>query len=149
MSTKASSWNLPIGQVELAAENVHVWRVHLDVSFPLVAQYQELLSPEEQASAQRFYFERDRSRWIVARGLLRILLGRYTHTNPRHLCFQTNAYGKPTLVFPTRYPPLEFNLSHSADLALYALSWQRPLGVDGEYMRADIPYDEWAQLLPL
>lgn len=145
MSQSKSSWHLPTGQVELAAQDVHVWRAHLDLPLPLLPPYQELLSTEEQAKAQRFYFERDRSRWIVAHGLLRILLGHYAHSDPRQLHFQTNAYGKPALVSPAQPSPLQFNLSHSADLGLYAFSWHRHLGVDVEYMRADIDYDELAQ----
>jgi 4'-phosphopantetheinyl transferase len=129
----------------LREQDVHVWKARLDLPASLITPLQETLSPEERARAQRFYFERDRSHWAVARGLLRLLLAHYTHTDPREIRLQANAYGKPRLVFPPLHLPLQFNLSHSVDLALYAFSWQRHLGVDVEYMRTDIAYDELAQ----
>lgn len=138
-------WATPPEKSNLGADEVHVWKVHLDREVSRVPLFQRLLEPEEVARAQRFYFERDRQRWIVAHGLLRILLGRYLHIAPHLLRFDLNAYGKPALAFPTPSPPLHFNLSHSADLALYAFSWRRHIGVDVEYMRTTIDYDAIAQ----
>lgn len=145
MSNISSSWSLPTGQVELTKQDVHVWRACLDVPIALIPQYQETLSLEEQTVAQRFYFDADSRRWIVARGVLRILLSQYLRTDPQSIHFHFNAYGKPALAFPSQGRLLQFNLSHSANLALYAFSWQRHLGVDVEYMRTDIPYDQLAQ----
>ncbi len=140
-----SSWNLPTGPVELAEQDVHVWKARLDVPADLLPEYQETLSMEELAKAQQFRFDVHRQRWTVAHAVLRILLGQYLGIAPQLLRFHTNAYGKPALVMPEQSYSLEFNLSHSANLALYAFSWQRHVGVDVEHMRADIPYDQLAQ----
>ena len=138
-------WALPPERRNLEADEVHVWKVHLDHEVTRVCVFQGLLTPAEVARAQRFYFERDRQHWIVARGLLRVLLGRYLQTDPRLLRFEFNAYGKPILAFPTPSPSLQFNLSHSADIALYAFIWQRDIGVDVEFMRPTVDYDAIAQ----
>jgi len=143
MSTQ--TWSTPLGRMSLPEHEVHVWRARLDVPARDIPALQWVLSAEEVARAQRFYFERDRSRWIVARSLLRTILGHYTQTDPRLICFDLNRYGKPALASPIQHTALQFNVSHSADLALYAFAWRRPLGVDVEYMRPDIEYDQIAR----
>ncbi|GER91224.1 4'-phosphopantetheinyl transferase [Dictyobacter vulcani] len=138
-------WQPPPSTLKLEQSAVHVWRADLRASQESVERFRHILSPEEQARAQRFYFERDRYRWTIAHGILRILLARYTGQDPRALRFQVNAYGKPSLVQPDQQPRLEFNLSHSHEMALYAFTWQRQIGVDVEYMRDDIGYEELAR----
>jgi 4'-phosphopantetheinyl transferase len=99
-----------------------------------------LLAPEERARAQRFRFERDRSRYIVGRALLRTLLGRYLETPPRELEFEYGEFGKPAL----RSGPW-FNLSHSANVALYALSSAGEIGIDVELDDADFASERIAE----
>lgn len=127
--------------LSLGEQDVHVWRVSLDVPESALASLQEVLAPEELAKAQRFVFERDRTCSLVARAVLRILAGRYTQTPPSQLRFTLNEYGKPALAWPGLQTPLQFNLSHSARLVLCAFAWQRHLGVDVEYMRTGIDYE--------
>ena len=76
------SRNLP-----LADDEVHVWRAILDLEAPRVRSLQRTLAPDEQARAERFYFRKDRERFIVARGLLRVILSRYLDTKPGQLRF--------------------------------------------------------------
>ena len=140
-----SLWNLATGPVKLDEQEVHVWKAQLDVPVALIPQYQETLSTEELNKAQQFRFEVLRQRWTVAHAVLRMLLGQYLGIAPQLLRFHLNAYGKPALAMPEQSNTLQFNLSHSANLALYAFCWQRPVGVDVEYMRTNIPYDQLAQ----
>lgn len=145
MSSTLPHWNIAPEELYCTAQDVHVWRANLAVPMSIVEQFRQVLSPEEKARAQRFYFDKDRHRWTVARGVLRTLLGRYTDTDPRELRFAFNTYGKPALTYPEQNPPLQFNLSHSGDLALYAFTRQRDIGVDVEYMRTTIEYDDIAK----
>jgi 4'-phosphopantetheinyl transferase len=78
--------------------------------------------------------ERDRQRFIAARGVLRDLLGRYLQTHPARIRFVYNAFGKPDLS-PEFGSRLTFNLSHSADLALIAIAADSSVGVDLEYIQ--------------
>ena len=87
--------------------------------------------PVEQARAARLRFERDRERFSTCRAALRVILGRYLNLEPGALVFDTGEYGKPTL----SNQPLEFNVSHSAELALIAVGSHGPLGIDVEALR--------------
>lgn len=98
---------------------------------------QPLLSPDEAGRATRFRFPLDRDRFIIARAVLRILLGLYTDVSPVHLRFSYGPYGKPSLAGALPHGPVRFNLSHSRGLALYAVTRDREVGVDLEMIRAD------------
>lgn len=144
MSDHDRFWHVPPEQLLLAENEIHVWRASLEVSPGELEQLQRLLVDEEIGRARRFYFEKDRRHWIVARALLRTLLGRYLKSDPRGLIFTINDYGKPSLVSPEVGRRLHFNLSHSGELALYAFAYEREVGVDVEYRRAGIDYRELA-----
>lgn len=137
-------WSRPGEHPPLSTHDVHVWRAHLHRSPPRVERLQSLLSGEERTKARHLYLEKDRQFWIVSRGLLRTLLGRYTTTDPHSIRLGFNAYGKPALLSPVQMPTLQFNVSHSANLALFAFSLRRPVGVDVEYMRPLLDYNEIA-----
>jgi 4'-phosphopantetheinyl transferase len=119
-------------------DQVHLWRACLDLPGPRLAEFAEHLAPDERARAARFHFERDRARFTAARGLLRTLLGRYLHRDPKAVRFRYQAFGKPELADGDAghgRPPLRFNLSHSHGLALIAVTWGRAVGVDVEQIR--------------
>src|SRR5438876_533965 len=111
---------------------VQFWCVRLDVA-PPPETYYATLSDDERNRSAGFRFERDRRRFVVARGVLRDLLGRYLDTNPGQIRFVCNAFGKPELhpEFGGR-GGLKFNLSHSGDLALIAIARDAWVGVDVE-----------------
>ena len=119
----------------LRAGEVHLWRAPLGDATP---ELRDTLSPAECVRAERFHFERDRRRFIAARGLLRTILGRYLDLDPREVRFVFGEHGKPAL--DGACSTLRFNLSHSDDLLLLAVSHAREVGVDVEFMRADVPF---------
>ena len=110
----------------------------------MIHGYAALLSPDETERAARFRFDRDRNRYIVGRGLLRILLASALETSPESLQFTYSPYGKPRLIQPDNLPRLDFNLAHSEDCILFAFAWNRTLGVDIEAIKPDTPCDELA-----
>ncbi len=138
-------WQIAPRTLKLAHDEVHVWRASLSRPTFVVEQLRQVLEPAEVTRVQRFYFEKDRQHWTVARGLLRTLLASYLAVNPREIAFGSNAYGKPVLEHPMSNPPLHFNISHSHEMALFAFTYGRHLGVDVEYMRAGIDYDGLAK----
>jgi 4'-phosphopantetheinyl transferase len=147
MSSHKSSyqlWDMPPSNLQLLAHEVHVWRAPLEPSESVIQYLKRFLSKDEVTKASSFRFENDRKRWIAAHGILRLLLSRYVHMDPSQLRFDSNAYGKPFLEFPSLSPTLQFNLSHSSSLALYAFSYSRYIGIDVEYKRTDIDYDPLA-----
>ncbi len=106
---------------------------------------QQTLSPDEHTRADRFYFQKDRERFTIARGLLRIILGRYLNMEPCCLQFRYNPYGKPALANESGGNGLRFNLSHSDGLALYAITRGREIGVDIERIRPDLAEGQMAE----
>lgn len=120
-------------------KEVHSWCVTLDVPPEASARLYSTLSPDERNRSARFRFARDRQRFITARGVLRGLLGRYLGTRPDQIRFTYNAFGKPELSaeFGSR---LRFNLSHSGDLALIAITTDAAIGVDLERIRPQPDY---------
>jgi hypothetical protein len=66
---------------------IHVWAFMLDEPPAIVTAWRQLLSSDEALRADRFVFNRDRDRWIVARGALRQLLGQYCRKDPRTIAF--------------------------------------------------------------
>ena len=134
-----SIWSSPPSSLSLQQREVHVWRLPLDQpSEPFLA----LLQPDEVSRANRFYFEKDRNRFVIARGFLRLLLGRYLETQPARLMFSYGAYGKPSLEGDQT---LRFNMSHSHLMALYAVTEGCEIGVDVERIRADFTSDDIAR----
>ena len=131
----------------LAAESVHVWRVRLDPTGEMHDAW-ELLSDEERGRARRFVQEHHRRRFVAAHAALRRILAGYTDRRPQALRFASGPNGKPALADadgPSDQSRLEFNLSHSADLALVAVAWQRPVGVDLEQWERDMDHLELAE----
>src|SRR4051812_40006811 len=86
----------PPGQAPAPAE-VHIWWLPLDLSAPQVTALAALLSADEQDRAARFHFAAARQRFVVARGTLRTLLGRYRAAPPAALRFDYGPQGKPAL----------------------------------------------------
>lgn len=125
----------PLSQTpDTSVSGVQVWTVHLDsLSAGELEELSDVLDGAEQARAARFHFEHDRRHYLASRGLLRGLLGAALDTPPAALVFEYGAQGKPALAADfSQGRSLRFNLSHSAGWAMFALAWDRELGVDLE-----------------
>jgi 4'-phosphopantetheinyl transferase len=107
---------------------VHVWSVALDLPAERVGALGGVLSEDELLRAARFKVEDGRRNFVVTRAALRVLLGRYLSADPSTLRFATTAAGKP------RLDPLvtQFNVSHSGDAAMIAVTRDADVGVDIE-----------------
>lgn len=118
---------------------VHVW--HLDVPSwsPRVPSLRQLLAPDERARAARFKFGKDADRLIIARGVLRLLIGKFLHLPPERVAFAYSATGKPSV------EGLEFNVSHSGAVILIA-THRYSVGVDVECVDRTIDVADMARL---
>ncbi|HEV2150490.1 MAG TPA: 4'-phosphopantetheinyl transferase superfamily protein [Longimicrobiaceae bacterium] len=135
MSAADPAWGSAPDTVTAREGEVHVWSAPLDPPGEAVRRYGALLAPDERARAGRFHFERDRRRFTVARGVLRSMLGRYLGLDPRRVEFRYESHGKPALAGEPAAGGLRFNVSHSGEMALYAVAAGRELGVDVEEVR--------------
>jgi 4'-phosphopantetheinyl transferase len=126
---------LPIPQLlnrDLGTNEIHIWCASLNQP---VLRFQWLLSIDERMRAERFHFETDRKRFIVRRGILRMILGHYLDIEPSRLQFCYGENGKPALADIFGKGTVQFNLSHSEGVALYAFTRDREIGVDIELIR--------------
>jgi 4'-phosphopantetheinyl transferase len=119
----------------LSEQEICVSAALLDEPPSVVATLRLLLSADEIARAERFRFERDRDRYVVGRASLRHLLGSYLDVSPESLRFSYSRHRKPALLEPRTN--LSFNLSHSDDLALYAVCLDAEIGIDVERFRPE------------
>ncbi len=133
------------GPLKLDAQTIHVWQARLEHFAGQSTQLLHLLSMDERARAERFIFLKDREHFIAARGLLRILLSRYLDLPPQQLSFSYSPFGKPSLDVESDRDSLRFNVSHSHGIALYAIARGREVGVDVEYVRADVAAEAIAE----
>lgn len=131
--------NCPEGGHLLPAGHIHVWRAIVDVPLTRLQVYQETLSPDEQDRAQRFKSSQHRRRFTAARGILRNILARYLRQSPRDIHFESGPFGKPLLQDPAGQS-LHFNVSHSRQCAVYAVSRDLEVGIDLEEDRDSLDY---------
>lgn len=127
-------WETPPDNVQLAPQEVQIWGVSLVLSDDHLTSFRTILSSEELARANRFKFERHRRRFIVSQGSLRQILGQYLDCPPHNLQFGRTERGKPFLINPEANG-LMFNVSHSHELAVYAVMKDHEIGVDVEHLR--------------
>jgi 4'-phosphopantetheinyl transferase len=139
------TWINPPIDTPLADGEVHLWRAALVQPPEALRGFHSTLAPDETAKAARYRFQRDRDHYVAARGLLRRLLVRYLARAPQSFRFSYGAYGKPSLDAAPGAQDLRFNLSHSHELALYAFTRGRDVGIDIEHMRADFAGDDIAE----
>lgn len=102
------------------------------------------LSCAERQRARRFHFNRDRRRFIVARARLRQLLGARLGVAPESVDLAYGKNGKPALAGRFGHTHWRFNVAHCDDVAVYAFSPQREVGIDIEAVRALGEADELA-----
>ena len=118
--------------------DVHLWHIDLrDMGTDAV----NLLDAAELARAQRFVYAHDWRRYVAAHAWLRRVLGAYLGIAPQHLRFDADAHGKPMLAHrhANGDAALRFNMSHSKDIALIAVTSGPEVGVDIEALRDDLP----------
>lgn len=142
--TPECSWPAAPQEWELPSDCVYVWWAALDVPLEALQHFEQTLAEDERQRAARFYFERDRRRYIAQRGLLRWLVGSYLGMDANRVQFVYSEYGKPSLP-GSGQNPLSFNLSHSGGIGLLAFVWGRGIGVDVERVRLDIEHEQIAE----
>ena len=145
MSPSIPGWKIPPPSLELTTGDVHVWRASFHELMPLLNHFTALISPDEQMKAGRYKFDDNRAEYIIARGLLRHLLGSYLGQKPGNLRFFYNPYGKPALSNEAGTNRLTFNLSHAHGYVMYVFTRGREVGIDLERIRPEAAHDGVAE----
>ena len=137
-----AAWLPPPEAPQLGPDEVHVWLARLDVAPNALC---ELLDRTERERAERFHCAEDRRRFMVSHARLRGILGRYLRLTPSHIRFEAGAWGKPALARECAATDIRFNMSHSGELALYAVAAGREVGIDLEAMRSPFRWEDLAK----
>jgi 4'-phosphopantetheinyl transferase len=119
-----------LSSLELAEEEVQVYVASLAVSDDRYSELEGTLCAEERGRAKNLAPVLAR-RFVVARGLLRGLLAGFTGAAADSLRFRYGTSGKPSLAGHE----IQFNISHSAEVGLFAFAPDRPVGIDVENLR--------------
>jgi 4'-phosphopantetheinyl transferase len=117
------------------AREVHVWVANAGVSQSLLATLASNLSSDERNRASKFRFERDRNQYVFSQGVLRAILAAYLGSSGNRIMFNSNSFGKPSLMDGLTDLPLTFNLSHSKGLVIIGVAVGLHLGVDVELVQ--------------
>ena len=123
------------GRDVFTGEHFEATVIRLEINTEEIRTLWRLLSDTEQQRANRFAFDRDRNRFIVARARLRELLATRLNVLPEAVELTYGVHGKPALARRFEDSDLRFNVSHSEDVAVYAFSLGREIGIDIEVVR--------------
>lgn len=118
----------------LADNTIHLYICHPDsiTDEGLLAQYEALLSDQEQSRLKHFHYDHHRHLYLVTRALVRTSLSEYVDVEPANWQFGKNGYGKPFIAQPSTKQVLKFNISHTAGLVVCAITRDAEVGVDVE-----------------
>ena len=134
-------WVNPPDNLILSEDEAHIWRADLDLNECFQSSFLKLLSPDEKKRAEKFRFAKDSQRFIATRGILRSLIGKYLEINPAEISFQYSEFGKPGIA---NNNSLQFNISHSQNIALFAFTEKFNIGIDVEFVNPNIEVKEIA-----
>jgi len=125
-------------------DEVHVWQAELDLGDDELGDLRAHLSLDERDSAGRYRDARERARFMAARGWLRQLMGSYLGATPRAVVVVEDEVGRPRLAGPMG-DRLQFSMSRSESIAIYAVARDRRVGVDVERIRDGVPVETVAR----
>lgn len=128
----------------LGVNELHLWRVCLSDLEEKISGLRLLLSEEEKARGDRFIRSVDGVRFMVGRAVLRLILAQYLGLKPGEIAISTGEFGKPYVSKALNINDLAFNLSHSGDVCLMAVSYGAEIGVDVEKLRDDVAVEDLA-----
>ena len=130
-------------------DGVQAWLLPLDLRAPIKQSDWHLLSEDEKTRVERFHQPADRVRMAATRAALRRQLAQRLGCAPAALCFELGPNDKPRLGSQGGHKPaVTFNVSHSGEYALIAVSTAPGvacLGVDIEQRRADLDLEDLAE----
>ncbi len=126
----------------LKPDEVHIWSACFSENKSKSAYFLSLLSQDEKERASEFRFFRDQQKYTISRGILRHLLGEYLGETPQKVEILYGLWGKPCL---PKEKALSFNLSHSGDTVLYALTQYYEVGIDVERIDKTLGLEDMAR----
>ena len=127
--------------ISLGSNEVHIWVIPLDQNPLDGMDLYQYLSQDEINRAERFHFDKHRRRFAISHNALRQILAMYLDVNPAEIKYDQTSHGKPWLTGPFKEGGLFFNLTHSHELALTAVTRRGEIGIDVEYLKDFVDID--------
>jgi 4'-phosphopantetheinyl transferase len=125
--------------------DLELWRIHLNPPPEQLPAAVALLSADERARRDRFKIEAVKRRFAIARASMRQLLAKAAGRDPRDIRFDYGPQGKPSIARAGNPGDIRFNLSHSGDTAVLAVTVGREVGVDVERLRDNVDFQKLAR----
>lgn len=120
----------------LSTDDVIIYKLHIPEYIELTKDLIHFLNPEERSRSERYYKEKDRNQFIICRSILKFVLAAYTKLDAKSIQLDYHFNKKPYL---SSHPWLYFNVSHSEDFAVIAISLKK-VGIDIEYIAKDFTF---------
>ena len=109
---------------------IHIYYLCEDSRYNYNNSFINNLSDDEINKINRFIFEKDRITHTISKGTLRYIMSGYLNLKPEEIIFNQNEYGKPFISEDQNPEKIQFDLSHSGDMIIYAISKGRNIGID-------------------
>jgi len=129
----------------LQPNKIHIWHTYINKQLKNIDFYQNLLSLQEKEKIHNIYLKENKKKYIITHGVLRYILSLYVDINPSEINFFYNIHSKPYLDIEQNKNSINFNLSHSDNIVIYAIVKNDELGVDIEKIRSNINIDKLAK----
>ena len=139
-----NQWNAAPAENTLHDNEVHIWLFHLNIGQPRIKHFYPLLSLEEKERSERLVDFRHRKRFIAAHGFMREALATYLPYTADQLEFTKTEMGKPQLKTTPDDEQIQFNLTHSENIAMLAVIKRHPIGIDVEYTKRKT---DWVKII--
>lgn len=110
---------------------VDIWYLYKSQLLSLPFNWRKILSTEELSRADRFRFDEDKETFTIYHACKRIILAKYLKKLPHEIEISIRDTGKPFL----KNNELFFNLSHTKNVAIFAVTLHTEIGVDIEYIK--------------
>lgn len=123
--------------------NIDVYPIKISNCYKELRDLKQIISKDETLKANQYYTKELTNSYIICRGSLRRVLGEYIGLPPKHIKFDYNFFGKPGISKAINKNNIKFNISHSDDYCLIAVTENYEIGVDIEFVK---PLDDYVTI---
>jgi len=127
---------IPSKEYYLDTTDTIIYTIYLPHFIGLKSDLAEFLNAEELSRAERFHKELDQNRFIICRSVLKLVLAAHSKIDIKKIRIDYHSNKKPYLA---SHPWLYFNVSHSEDFAIIAIS-RNKVGIDIENISENFDY---------
>jgi 4'-phosphopantetheinyl transferase len=137
-------WKITTNDLSLSPDYIDIWKIDLNIEDKNIFNHAKCLSNEERTRADKYISGKKSREFIITRSSLRNILGHVLKVNPGVFEFCYSKHGMPMLSPRSGFPDISFNVSHSFDVSLIAITINQAVGIDVEKVRTDIEYEKLA-----